>query len=277
MHQETNFSFTEHLLKGGITGCISVTATTPLGNYTNHVIAQKSMQGALSHGPKMTAFTWKRAFDGVIVNNMSIIPITSLSLMINNLLIEQSKTAGYELTSPLKLIIATVAGMTASVAGVASEAIAQAQQLTTPKPQAFNILRGAVQHHGFFALNRGSLPTMVRQGLFTAGYLGLMPLFSTRAREITGEKLIADLFSALVCALIIGPMTTPLNRLRFERQKNFHQAHSSLPYQQIIKQTKSQIMTGWKPRTLMSFCSMFILHQTREIYDRLTPYTPRIK
>lgn len=153
-----------------------------------------------------------------------------------------------------------------------SSGIAQAQQATTPKPRALTVIGNVVRKNGFFALGRGIIPTMFRQGKFTAGYIGLMPYLTAHFREKIDNPLIADLFSASVCGLIVGPATAPWNTLRFERQKNFEKSDPVASYSSIIRkaftpQSGLDLMKGWRPRTLMSACSMFLLHKGKEIYD----------
>lgn len=255
-------------LRGGCVGCVSITIVTPIMNFTNHKINGKTF-----------AFPLARAFDGVLSYNASVIPMIGVSLALNTVFLQKlSQNGTYEPSTTMRLSVATVSGMVAGIVGALPEGIAQAQQLSTPKPRATHVVRNIIQHNGFFALTRGIQPTMIRQGIFTFGYMGLMPEFSTCIRKKISNPLIADLFSALVCGALVGVATAPFNTLRFKRQENFDKYGKAPSCSQLIKQSfdplidstkRLNLMRGWKPRVVMSSASMFLLHEGRKIYDTL--------
>lgn len=263
------------LLRGGCVGSVSVTAVTPIMNFTNHVLAMKRAQALTNNSASThmaTRFTLRRAFDGVLSYNASVVPMIATSLYLNAFFMKQAVDRGYEADNGAKIFSATSSGMIAGMLGALPEGVAQAQQLNTPKPGALSVVRNIVSHNGFFALGRGVMPTMVRQGIFTVGYMGLMPYLSASLHERIKSPFVADLFSASLSGLVIGPVTAPWNMLRFERQKNFEQPGSAQSYSSIIRKafdprSPLSLMTGWKPRTLMSACSMLILHKGKEVYD----------
>jgi len=272
-------TFFSDMLRGGCVGSVSVTAVTPVMNFTNHILAK---QGAQSAANLATKFTLRRAFDGVLSYNASVVPMIGISLSLNTFFMTQARKQGYERDDVMKLGFATAAGMTAGMVGALPEGIAQAQQLSTPKPGALSVVRSVVRENGFFALTRGIGPTMPRQATFTLGYMGLMPYFTAHVREKIDNPLIADLFSASICGLIVGPATAPWNTLRFERQKNFEKTGPASSYSSIVREafaptSKVNLMAGWRPRTLMSACSMFLLHKGKELYDQASSEQAHVK
>lgn len=112
---------------------------------------------------------------------------------------------------------------------------------------------------------------MVRQGIFTVGYMGLMPMFSAAIRDKVHHELIADFFSACVSGFVVGVATAPFNVLRFERQLDFHKPnaptkrYASLLERAITPNGDLHLFRGWQPRVLMSSCSMFLLHKGKKV------------
>jgi hypothetical protein len=264
MQEELDFFGIEllyRIISGGLVGAVTVTVVTPIMNFTNHIL--KSSATSSTNG-----FTMQRAFDGVLAYNSSVVPMTAVSLTLNSMLTVLTDKKAHHAIFNLKIINATLSGMVAGIIGSIPEAVAQAQQLNTPKLRASQLIKEVINNNGFFALSRGMPAMMIRQGIFTAGFVGLMPIFAQEIRKVIGNNLVADLFSACVCGLIVGPLTAPWNKLRFEKQKDFHIQGSAPSYFEIIKQSGSKkLMSGWQPRTLMSVCSMFLLHKGREIFD----------
>ena len=256
--------FFNDFLRGGLVGCVSITAVTPVMNYTNHVLNNKDF-----------VFPVRRSFDGLVSYNASVVPMIGVSLALNTLFLNKvSQNGASEPSAAVQLCAASLSGMIAGVVGALPEGIAQAQQLSEPKPRASTVVRNIIRYNGFFALTRGVTPTMIRQGTFTLGYMGLMPLFSNKIREIIINPLLSDLFSAIVCGWIIGIATAPWNTLRFERQKNFAQQGAAQSYGQLMKRffgpnADLNILRGWKPRVIMSGCSMFLLYKGKALYDEV--------
>lgn len=252
-------------LSGALIGCTNATLTTPLNNYINHVINQNS-----SASKDAIKFTCARAFDGLVSYNVSLILRVSIALSLNSLFIHELKQY-VDVNETEKLLSSILAGGIAGAAASLPEAIAQTQQLSKTKPTPAAIIKTAYSCNGLFGLSRGMQATMVRSAGFTAGYLGLMPWFSQRIRQETGDHPIADVFSAIVCGSIVGLITTPPNALRFRMQQNFNEKGPATTYTQLIKETyKSSeglrdLFAGIKPRTIMCMLSMFIIAEGNKL------------
>jgi len=260
--QQAPYNFYTWLYKfiGGATvGLTNATIVTPIANYNNHVINQRK------NANKVTVkFSGARAFDGLKAYNISCALRVSIAVPLNHWFILKLKQY-CEVSNTQKLLSSIVAGGVAGAAATLPEAIAQTQQLSKVKPSPMAIMRDAYKSNGLFGLSRGMQAIMVRSAGFTAGYLGLMPLLCERMRQEIGDNLIADVFSAVVCGLIVGTITTPPNALRFSMQEKFTEKHTSPTYTQLIKNAGLRnLFTGFMPRTTMSMISMFIINKGNE-------------
>ena len=175
------------------------------------------------------------------------------------------------MTDACKLLSSIVSGGIAGAAATIPEAIAQTQQLSLVKPSPGVIIKNAYTNNGLFGLFRGTRAMMLRSAGFTAGYLGLMPMLSERIRQKTGDSIIADIFSAMVCGLLVGIVTTPPNTFRFNKQKNYMEKGPAPSYTRFAKEAFAskaglcQLFAGIKPRTLMAMCSMFIIAESNKL------------
>lgn len=266
----SEFSFTKlfaDMIKGGFVGSFSITMVTPFKNLNNHVLAAQGHSSNIFISI-LKNFNLRRAFDGVLSYNASVVPMTSVSLPLNAFLLRQANLQDITPNQLIKIQFAIFSGMIAGIVGTPPEGVAQVQQLNTPKPQTITIITDVIKHNGIFALGRGTTATMMRQGLFTGGFIGLMPYITDRIHKKINHSLIADLVSAILCGFIVGPITTPWNALRFEKQKNFNIPGYPESYLSIIKE--KNLMRGYQPRTLMAIGSMFFLHKGKEVYDKLS-------
>lgn len=265
--QQTPYTFSTWLyqfLSGATIGLINATAVTPIINYNNHILAQKTHLDK-----KIPGFKYTNAFNGLSSYNMSYVLRISIAMSLNNLFMHKLEKLYGEVNDSSKLLSAIVAGGIAGSAASLSEAIAQTQlcQLSKnePKLSSFAIIKEAYKCNGLFSLSRGMQAMMVRSAGVTTGALGLMPLCSQQIRQKMGDHPIAEVLSAIICGLIVGPMTTPPNELRFRMQENFIIKGSVPTYAQLIKNAYqsnmglSHLFLGVKPRTAISIITMLII------------------
>ena len=268
--QQAPYSFYHWLYKflsGAVIGLANATFVTPLVNYNNHVINQSA-----TVGEKTVKFTCARAFDGVMSYNLSFVLRISVALTLNSFFMHQLERH-YDVNHAYNLLSSIVAGGLAGSSATLAEAVAQTQQLSLVKPAPMEIIREAYKNNGLFGLSRGMQAMMVRSAFFTSGYLGLMPLICQRVRQEIGDHVVADIFSAMVCGLIVGPITTPPNALRFGMQKDFTKKGPAPTYTQLIKEAYTSkeglrhLFAGVKPRTVMSMVSMFVIAEGNKLCD----------
>lgn len=267
-----------NILRGGCVGSVSITIATPMMNAINHLLAIERVNYLIKQGlpaPEVPKFTFRRAFDGLLCYNASVYPMIGISLPLNEYLLRKLKMNEYEPSVQIKSAAAGLSGFIAGAVGALPEGVAQTLQLHQIKPRAITVIHNVIRHNGFFALGRGTLPVMCRQAQFSIGFMGWMPFFSSYFRNKTDEILFADLLAAIVCGIIIGPLTAPWNTLRFERQKYFDRPGAAQSYSSIFRQALTpgsnvKLTNGYKPRIIMSTSSMFILHKGKEIYDHAT-------
>lgn len=278
--QPTHYNFytwQTKLISGAVIGLANSTAVTPVVNYTNHVMNRHA--GAVK-------FTCARAFDGLAMYNISFVSRVSVALSLDSLFLHHFSTQG-EVSHHHTLLSSIVSGGIAGSVATLAEAVAQTQQLSEPKPSARAIVKQAYLYNGFFGLARGMPEMMARSAGLTAGFLAFMPPLCQRIRhELGGHWLadeLADVFSALLCGLAVGIITTPPNNLRFDRQKDFSLEGPARTYAQIWQDkctTKdgayrfsmgvNRLFVGLKPQTLRCMMSMYIITKGNDMYHLFT-------
>lgn len=265
------------MAKSGIVGGINVTVVTPIMNFMNRLNVTGNNKALAEKGTKIAKlppFTLRRAFDGVISYNSSVYPMVGVSIGLQRALANSVNLLNNKKHNDLLLSI--VSGAAGGFVGTLPEGIAQAQQLSRVKPSALNLLKKTYRYNGFTKMNRGALAVMLRQSIFTAGYLGLMPIADKANQEnITSNKHAASALAAICSGAIVGPATAPFNNLRFHKQYEMHRNHQARSYSNIFKQLVAEngirgLFNTWKPRTFMSGIAMYMLHEGKKIYDELT-------
>ena len=247
-------------LSGSIIGLSNATLVTPLVNYSNHVIERRG------HGGKnLVNFTCARAFDGALSYNLSFILRIGVSLPLNSYFLHKLSVYG-GVENSHQVMTSIVAGGAAGAFATLPEAIAQTQQLSSPKPSSLRVIRDAVRCNGLFSLTRGASAMMVRSAGFTAGYLGFMPMMCESVRQKIGDHFLADVFSAFVCGLAVGVITTPFNTLRFKKQEYFTQKSTVPSYGALLKSaTVARLSVGFLPRTAMYMFSMWFIAEGNKL------------
>ena len=260
------------IIHGTTIGLVNSTIVTPVVNYTNHTINQNTHTGSPA-----VKFTCARAFDGLVCYNISFILRISVALSLDSYILH--KLSAYcDIKKQHTLLSSVISGGIAGATATLSESIAQTQQLSKIKPSAKIIIETAYRHNGFFGLTRGMPEMVVRSAGLTAGYLALMPPLCQYIRQEIGDHLVADIFSAMICGLLVGAITTPPNNLRWERQHDLIKKGPAPAYTQLWKEKCTtatgahsiragmrHLFVGFKPQTLRCMLSMFIITKGNEL------------
>lgn len=266
------YTWQTKLLSGAVIGLANSTAVTPVVNYTNHV-----MNRCASTHKDAIKFTCARAFDGLAMYNVSFVLRISVALSLDSLFLNHINHQG-EIEKKHTLISSILSGGIAGSVATLPEAIAQTQQLCKQKPSARSIISNAYHSNGFFSLSRGMPEMVVRTAGLTVGYLALMPPLCQQMRHEMGDHWIADVFSAMVCGLLVGVITTPPNNVRFDRQQSFSEKGPAPTYSQIWKDKcatqdgtqrlgvgVNRLFVGLKPQTLRCMLSMYIITEGNKL------------
>ncbi|GAB4393927.1 MAG: hypothetical protein Tsb005_14250 [Gammaproteobacteria bacterium] len=259
-------SFSRDFFRAVLLGSTAVTAVTPIANYNNHLIRTSNNQVKLS-------FTARRAFDGLAAYNTAVAPTIAISLIINRILCKIDQENNQATTSYKQLKYSMFSGFAAAIFGNFPEAIAQAQQLTTPKPHFYKIFKDAVKHNGFFVLGRGLLATMTKQITFNVGFMWMMPKLIEELESNGSNKITSLAIASILTGLFVGISTSPSNTLRWYKHHQINLQTDPPSYPNILKKSFNTslygvgLFSGWKPRAAMSTASMLILHEGKKIFD----------
>jgi len=145
---------------GGISGMVEVAIQQPTIAFKN----------ALQQGrpiPK-NPIEWYR---GVVINGVSIAPITAIQFGINNLLAANALKSKPELSNADRLGFALTSGALSGLVSGPAELILIQQQLTGLS--LVGQAKALIQNHGASIYLRGMTTSMARDGTFTCGFLGL--------------------------------------------------------------------------------------------------------
>ena len=119
----------------------------------------------------------------------------------------------------------------------------------------------------------GLVTSCGREGLFTAGYLGLAPVLAEQIREEFGVGGKLGSFLGACCAgMLAATLSHPLDTIKTCMQGDVAQEkYKSMPetYRALMKEGGiGRFFTGWSWRTGRMICSIFVMGQCK---DRLAP------
>eukprot|EP00931_Biecheleriopsis_adriatica_P033896 TRINITY_DN19649_c0_g1_i1.p1 TRINITY_DN19649_c0_g1~~TRINITY_DN19649_c0_g1_i1.p1 ORF type:complete len:300 (+),score=51.90 TRINITY_DN19649_c0_g1_i1:86-985(+) len=148
-------------------------------------------------------------YRGVAVQAGNVAPITAVQMFLNGLF--EKRIFGATDTDPLsdagKIGAACLAGGCSSVVYSPVDLTMIHQQKRSMGP--FQTLQWVHHAHGMAAIWRGMSATALREGIYTAGYLGLAPVLTCRLQEMPGWEE-AHLTNALCGSCVAGTLSALL-------------------------------------------------------------------
>ncbi|ETO15451.1 hypothetical protein RFI_21914 [Reticulomyxa filosa] len=104
---------------------------------------------------------------------------------------------------------------------------------------------------GSFALSRGLVTSLVREGVFTASYLGVMPVVKEkiRAKEVISNEYAIHLFSGMIAGFLGAFTTHPVDTVKTCMQGDIERAQ----YTNIINTFKKVYAQGGMKRLYYGF------------------------
>lgn len=174
----------------------------------------------------------RHIYKGVGVNAASMAPITA----IQNMMADQGKKwlehgKQGQLTDAQQLIPPVGAGAIAALVATPSECLPNYMQLVATNEQRHLSTRTALQEirakYGIRYLWRGILATMIRDGLFTAGYKTVPYIVAKPVSSLIDNKPTAHMITLIAAGLVTAIATQPAHVIARYMQNN-HTMHSSL-------------------------------------------------
>ena len=170
-----SLSYNENLGVGIIGGCVETAALMPVLTWKFCVQEGRPL-------PPFPSWAWYR---GVAVLAGSVAPLTGIQMFFNGVF-EGLLTGGQRRNPSDSEVVGCALG-----AGALSAALYGPVEMTTIHQQKTGLgPLGTISHlvktHGATSLWRGVIPTACREAIYTAGYLGLAPIFSAKLMQQPG-------------------------------------------------------------------------------------------
>ncbi|CAM6105283.1 unnamed protein product [Calypogeia fissa] len=206
-------------------------------------------------------------YRGVLVNATSMAPICALQFAVNDIL---ERTVKGPLNSAQRAGFAATAGVVSSMVSGPAELLMIQQQKTGAS--LFEQLKKVKNDHGWLALTRGLVPTVVRESIYTATYLGVSPLLQERlmvGSYLSHKAMLAMFLAALVSGTAAALITQPFDTIKTRMQANL-----DLPHYRKMRSTVKAIIaeggfkslySGFIPRTQRVMCAVFILGESKTL------------
>jgi len=154
-------------------------------------------------------------YRGVGVQAGNVAPVTAVQVFLNGVIgkFVFGETSSTPLTDSTKILASTMAGAGSAVLYSPVDLVnIQQQKLVMSPVDTFNHIK---KTYGFFSLWRGVSSMAVREGIYTAGYLGLAPVLTNYFASMPGreEKHLQNAIGScciagVTCALVTHPVDT---------------------------------------------------------------------
>ena len=173
--------FWREFLLGGASGIVEVSVNQPIVYWKNSVQQRKKIKW---RHPSV----WYRGYS---VNAGSMAPITAIQMGANSVLASMLKEEGEEEISDNKRIfVSGLAGMISALVSSPAE-LAMIQQQNNGK--GLHATVAEIFKSGRSTIFRGLIPTAIRDGMFTAGYITVAPLVQREIQEVLRNQFDGEL------------------------------------------------------------------------------------
>eukprot|EP00529_Nitzschia_sp_RCC80_P029882 CAMPEP_0113496394 /NCGR_PEP_ID=MMETSP0014_2-20120614/30099_1 /TAXON_ID=2857 /ORGANISM="Nitzschia sp." /LENGTH=317 /DNA_ID=CAMNT_0000390315 /DNA_START=110 /DNA_END=1063 /DNA_ORIENTATION=+ /assembly_acc=CAM_ASM_000159 len=263
----------ENLAVGAVGGCLEVCVQMPILTYKFCLQEGRAVPRSISG-----------LYRGVGVQASTVAPITAIQFLFNGMLQEsilKARSSGtsrsQQLHSANQLSDAETI-MAAAGAGAMSAIVYSPVDLLTIQQQKLGLdsvrktVQTLVQSYGLRGLYRGFWSCVGREALYTAGYLGLAPVFTSRlVQDVPGlqeRPLAASIIGACTAGTLAAITTHPIDTAKTCLQSDMQGATWTTTFGTIGKLTKdggvSSLYRGMIPRTVRLCGAFFICLMVRD-------------
>jgi hypothetical protein len=248
----------ENLAVGAAGGALETSQQMPLITYKLCLQEGRSLPTTLP--------AWYR---GIVVQAGTVAPITAIQFMVNGLLQSLVRRGEQrELRDGEVVVAAAGAGAISAVVYAPVDLITIQQQKLQLNP--IQTVRHVMKEFGFIGLFRGFASCAVREAVYTAGYLGLAPVFTARlTRDVVffhDKPLAAGVTGACLAGALSAIITHPVDTAKTKIQADiagtqYPSAISAL--KQMWK--KKGMFKGALPRTVRICGAFFVCMSLRDV------------
>jgi len=224
---------------GGIAETIAGTAL----NYVKNRMQQGESLRTMNLDPRVM-------YRGFVVNAGSMAPITAIQVAATGIAQSKLKVGG-ELSPAAQIGAGTFGGaVSALVSGPAELFILHKQNSGGSARETYQKITAK---KGVRNVWRGLAPTMCRDGGFTAGYMGLMPVAKKAIAEKVPNDSIATLLAGIAAGLSVAIVTHPFDGIKNRMQDDLNSEIEDIHKKKINRNMLSTAMNMYKAEGMKSF------------------------
>mmetsp|Transcript_60299 Transcript_60299/g.73881 ORF Transcript_60299/g.73881 Transcript_60299/m.73881 type:complete len:251 (-) Transcript_60299:34-786(-) len=216
-------------------------------------------------------------YRGVFINAGSLSPITAVQCYANSLFINAIYTfkgSNHKLTDIQMLSCSAAAGcVSALIYGPVDLMVIQQQKFQASLSATFNIIR---EKYGAMRIYRGVTSTMVRESIYTMGYLGVAPVVQKRLNNTNpwflDNPIRASVLSAMIGGTFAAILTHPVDTAKTCVQSDLVGDKYPTARWTGVHLYKNGglpvLFKGVVPRTLRLCGACFVISQVREVLTK---------
>lgn len=166
-------------------------------------------------------------------NAASLAPVTAIQVVGNNLALDWLKHKGENITVTKQMFAAFGAGALSGFVSCPSENVMLKQQ--NSGATLYNSVKDIVKSHGTRGMFRALVPTMMRDGGFSAGLLGLRPILKQRLEQYNSNEALLTIASGVSAGVIAGVITHPFDTVKTVMQANLQDKQAASTFKELQK------------------------------------------
>jgi hypothetical protein len=272
-------SFIDNSLIGALSGVCEVTINQPAIAIKNELqtrIKAPKTEHAATFAKKNVGATLSKLYKGYGVNVASMAPITAIQVGVYGVLTDYFARKG-NLSDREKTAAAFLAGTASALASSPADMLV-IQQGQVTKDTFLNTLKAIIGNekaNPFAVLSklyRGVLPTAIRDGGFTVGYLALGDIIKKSFAIDTGNKLTDTALSGIPAGLIAGVITHPFDRISTSLKKDLAKESYRNSFQTALKIAQEEgiagLFKGLIPRATRIAIAIPVLSYVKELLEK---------
>eukprot|EP01130_Rhizamoeba_saxonica_P010227 TRINITY_DN418_c0_g1_i2.p1 TRINITY_DN418_c0_g1~~TRINITY_DN418_c0_g1_i2.p1 ORF type:complete len:294 (+),score=46.73 TRINITY_DN418_c0_g1_i2:84-965(+) len=217
--------------------------------------------------------SFKAWYRGVWIIAGSIAPVHAIQLFSNGVITKMLRNGSdRDLSLPEVFLSASIAGsISALFYGPADLLVIQQQKLNK---SLFGTLSVLTQKFGKFAVFRGLGSSVIREALYSCGYIALAPIFSKVLRQHSDyfvhnhlkTAIVSSTIAGIIAAILTHPIDTVKTCIQADMERKLHpNLASSFP--QLYKQGGiKSLYRGFIFRTMRLSGAFFIINNLREYW-----------
>mmetsp|Transcript_13436 Transcript_13436/g.39633 ORF Transcript_13436/g.39633 Transcript_13436/m.39633 type:complete len:272 (-) Transcript_13436:424-1239(-) len=126
-----------------------------------------------------------------------------------------------------------------------------------------------MSENGVFSIMRGLIPSCGREGIFTAGYIGLGPAFGAALRDNVGmdktqSKMLGAVGAGVICATLSHPLDTMKTCMQGDVEQKTYKGFTHTLNALMTEGGMQRFFSGWAWRTGRMICAVGIMTECKE-------------